>query len=261
MTQTDLLDVRPEISFHRAHAPGAANIPLEDLAARIHELTPDGSGIAVVDEKSDRAQRAAQFLQGRGYPVRVMPFEPASLTEHGAARAHLWQPNPFLVEALSYIPTPPNDASALDIACGSGRDAVYLRMRSYRVTAIDVLPDALQKAQDLAQRHGVQITTRQQDLEADAMLPANSFDLVTVFRFLHRPLFPAIRDAVKPGGYVVYETFHERTRVTGRPPRSPEHLLRDGELPKAFGGFEVLIAGDGIERDGRYVSSLLARSA
>ncbi|NJL30478.1 MAG: class I SAM-dependent methyltransferase [Phycisphaerales bacterium] len=42
----------------------------------------------------------------------------------------------------------------MDIACGSGRDAVWLAMQGYEVDGLDVLPDALERASDLAHRHG-----------------------------------------------------------------------------------------------------------
>jgi tellurite methyltransferase len=145
------------------------------------------------------------------------------------------------------------------VACGSGRDAAYLAVRGFEVEAIDVLPDALSRAEDLARRSGVSIRTRVQDLEREPVLPRDRYHLLVVFRFLQRSLFPALRDAIRPGGYVVYETFHELNARTGRKPRSPDHLLSDGELARAFEGFDVLIQREAQERDGRFFSSLLAR--
>jgi len=149
---------------------------------------------------------------------------------------------------------------ALDVACGTGRDAVYMAMRGMRVTAMDVLPDALARAEDLGRRHGVGIRTMYHDLERGGALPEGSVaDVVTVFRYLHRPLFPHLARAVAAGGYVVYETFHERNLETRQKPRCPDHLLHTGELAGQFPGFDVLIFRDGWEREGRWFSSLLAR--
>jgi hypothetical protein len=105
----------------------------------------------------------------------------------------------------------------------------------------------------------VTIRTEARDLEGDPSLPRGRYDLVTVFRYLQRGLFPSLRGAVAPGGYIVYETFHDRNRQTGRRPHSPDHLLGTGELAGAFAGFDVLIARDAVERDGRFFSHLLAR--
>jgi SAM-dependent methyltransferase len=257
-----LLDVRGPESFRAAHAPGAANVPLEELPARLHELPPADEAVAVTDADELRAEAAATFLRARGSPVEVVAFDAAAQTESGPARARLWRPNAFLVEALAEIGAPPPAAAprrALDLACGSGRDAVFLALAGFDVEALDVLPDALERARDLAARTGVRLETTLRDVEREPTLPAARYDLVCVFHFLWRDLFAAIRDSIRPGGFVVYETFHARNRDTGKRPFSPAHILEPGELAGAFAGFELLIFRDGIERGGRFVSSLLAR--
>ena len=259
-----LIDVRAEPEFLAAHAPKAASIPLEELRNRTHELPPRDVPLCVTDADSRRAEEAAAFLRQRGHDAAVIGWDPAKATASGASQVQLWRPNPFLVEAFERIREARKDAAsdhrrALDLACGSGRDAVWLALWGYEVDAIDVLPDALQRAKDLARRSGVQVHTLRQDLERQPHLGRSCYDLVTVFRFLHRDLFPSIRRAVAPGGYIAYETFHERNRQTGRPPLSPEHLLRTGELADAFHGFELLLVRDGVESGGRFFSSLLAR--
>ncbi|HEX4793736.1 MAG TPA: methyltransferase domain-containing protein [Humisphaera sp.] len=257
-----LVDARPFEAFTAGHVPGAASFPLEELAERFHELPVREAALRVMDSDAARASRAAALLETRGHAVSIVSFDCNALTEIGPPTVRLWQPNPFLVEALDRIasirPTTSN-RRALDIASGSGRDAVYLAMAGYDVEAIDLLPDALAKASDLARRCGVSITTHVADLERDVTLPDRKYDLIVIFRYLQRSLFPAIRDAVAPGGFVVYETFHERNLTTGRRPRSPAHLLRTGELLAAFEGFEVVIARDAVERKGRFFSHLLAR--
>ena len=55
----------------------------------------------------------------------------------------------------------------VDVACGSGRDAVFLAMRGAQVTGIDLLPDALEQAHELASRHNVTIRFLQGDIEND----------------------------------------------------------------------------------------------
>lgn len=255
-----MIDTRPEAAFLIGHVPGAAGIPLEELPARVHELPPSNEPVRVIDQDPARAARAAAFLRGRGHPVEVEAWDPSAPSETGPARARLWRPNPFLVEALGRVRAEGGPAGrALDAACGTGRDAVFLALEGYEVEAIDVLPDALERAADLARRSGVRVTTIVCDLQREPVLPRDRYDLVTVFRYLQRGLFPALRAAVKPGGHVVYETFHERNRETGRRPLSPDHLLRTGELAAAFEGFDLLIARDAVARDGRFYSSLLAR--
>jgi len=309
-----ILDVRPEAAFAAGHAAGAANIPLEELAARAHELPPKGAAIDLFDDDPDVMIIAAYVLRNRGYVVREVSLFPSDLRESGPSRARLWQPSPFLVEAVECIraqagaaspplcapseplghvarlacpavgevgdvPTRldkpavpqlslrvagyakhvPSPGRALDIACGSGRDAVYLALAGYAVDAIDVLPDALERARDLARRSGVRVETIEQDLKASPVLPAERYDLVTVIRFLHRPLLPAVRQSVAPGGFVAYEAFHRRDAEEGRRSLKPGHAVDDGELAAALEGFEPLIARDGVQRGGRVFSQLLAR--
>ena len=71
-------------------------------------------------------------------------------------------------------------------------------------------------------------------------LPRETFDLVLVTRYLQRDLFPGIRDALRPGGIVLYETFTTNQRRLGVGPTSPDHLLEPGELARHFDGFEML---------------------
>jgi tellurite methyltransferase len=256
-----ILDVRSEAAFAAGHAAGAVNIPLEQLAARVHELPPKVAAIGLFDDDPDRLTIAAYVLQHRGYSVREVSLLPAELCEAGPSLARLWQPSPFLIESLECIRAQAGSAHgcALDIACGSGRDAVYLAMCGYAVKAIDVLPDALARARDLARRCGVSLETIEQDLKHSPVLPAERYGLVAVIRFLHRPLLPAIGQAVAPGGFVVYEAFHRRDAEDEQRALKPGHTLENGELAAAFEGFEPLIVRDGLERDGRVFSQLLAR--
>ena len=306
-TDETILDVRSGARFAAGHAPGAANIPLEELGKRLHELPPKGAAVRVFDDDPERRRAAADALRLRGYEVREAALVPEDLCETGPARARLWQPSPFLVEALDVIcarvaaeqppvlhggsPDPPRQTRvasaapvpcaagqetrraesasraeccgrppiALDIACGAGRDAVYMAMCGYAVEAIDVLPDALERARDLARRHGVNLTTIEQDLRRAPALPTGRYDVVVVMRFLHRPLIPAIGRSVVAGGFIVCEAFNWRDAPPGRKPPRAGGALADGELAAAFAGFDPLIARDGLQRGGRAFSQLLAR--
>jgi len=258
-----ILDVRAEAAFAAGHAAGAANIPLEQLAERTHELPPKGAAVRVFDDDPDRQRRAAEALRLRGYAASEAPLSAADLRETGPSHARLWQPSPFLVEALGRIGSGAEAAAppgrALDVACGAGRDAVYLAARGYEVDAIDVLPDALARACDLARRSGVRLNAIRQDLRRDPVLPQERYDLVTVVRFLHRPLLPAIGRSVVPGGFLVYEAFHRRDSAAGRARLKTGRTVDDGDLAAAFSGYEPLIARDGVERGSRVFSQLLAR--
>jgi SAM-dependent methyltransferase len=111
----------------------------------------------------------------------------------------------------------------LDVACGHGRHARWLAAAGHAVTAVDHDAVLLAPLAGLA-------ATLQADLEADPWpLPGRQFDAVVVTNYLWRPLFPALKAAVAPGGLLIYETFALAHASLGRP-RRPEFLLRPGEL-------------------------------
>lgn len=128
---------------------------------------------------------------------------------------------------------------AVDLACGRGADSLWLARHGYRVLAVDGSMVALRQAQERADTEGVQgILFVQADLD-HWWLPPAALDLITVFRFLDRSLFGAIRNAVRPGGLVVYQT--RTTRWLEREPAaSAEYLLRPDELRQRFIDWELL---------------------
>ena len=75
------------------------------------------------------------------------------------------------------------------------------------------------------------------------------FSAIIVFRYLHRPLFRALRNAVTPGGLVIYETFTTANREFGRP-RSKDFLLLPGELKSLFQDWEIIHEFEGLQQKG-----------
>jgi hypothetical protein len=62
-----------------------------------------------------------------------------------------------------------------------------------------------------------------------------------VTSYLHRPLFPALLDAIAPGGVLLYQTFMVGQERFGRP-ANPDHLLKDGELLELVRGRLSVVA-------------------
>lgn len=67
------------------------------------------------------------------------------------------------------------------------------------------------------------------------------YDGIVVTNYFHRPLFPAIVDALAPGGAVLYETFMLGNEMFGKP-SNPDFLLRPGELLAVFGSALTVVA-------------------
>lgn len=138
----------------------------------------------------------------------------------------------------------------LDVASGNGRNAIFLADRGFRVHAID------RDAQALASLPST-ITTEVIDLETgDVSLGSRRYDAVIVFNYLHRPLMPAVVDAVADGGVLIYETFTLAQALRGRP-RNPAFLLHEGELATLVAPLRIVRAREG-EFDAKCVASIAA---
>jgi tellurite methyltransferase len=146
-------------------------------------------------------------------------------------------------------------APALDLACGMGRNGLSLLARGITVVFADRDRQSLEQIttqleSDSFKRQKHLGRTWQVDFEdADTRpLEAESFGAIVVFRYLHRPLLEGIKEAVIPGGLVIYETFTQGQAKFGRP-RNPDFLLRKGELKECFSGWTILHYFEGIEHD------------
>ena len=137
---------------------------------------------------------------------------------------------------------------ALDVAAGRGRHALCLATAGFHVTGMDIQVDRLMSARRAAGVANQSLALACVDLTRYA-LPRARFDVVVVSRYLDRTLFPALRDALVPGGVLLYETFTERQLRHGRGPTSRAHLLRPGELRMLVRGMAVLFDEEMSEPD------------
>jgi tellurite methyltransferase len=151
-------------------------------------------------------------------------------------------PSAFLMAELDRLCSSAPEGPVLDVACGRGRHAWPVAARGRRVVAADRDGEALAFVAAQARRRALPVSTLEVDLERSGNLPFRSgvFAGVLVFRFLFRPLAPALIAALRPGGVLLYETFTLAQRELPRGPRNPDFLLAPGELPRLFRGLEVI---------------------
>lgn len=146
-------------------------------------------------------------------------------------------PEPLLADAAGAAPT----GEALDLACGIGRHTLWLARHGWQVTAVDASRIAL----DLLEEQAADLTIRtvHADLEEGefAIEPAG-YDLIVDTCFLYRPLFPAIRSGLRPGG-VFFGVFPLEGDTSGT--HNPAFLIGAGELPGYFAGWEILHYAEG----------------
>jgi len=130
--------------------------------------------------------------------------------------------------------------SALDIACGAGRHAVFLAERGWKVTAVDISQAAIEKAAIRAGDRGLEIDLRKADLEKDDFkIERETYDLVCNFFYLQRDLFPRIRDGIRVGG-VFTAAIHMVDESPDIKPMNPLFLLKPEQLLREFDGWKIL---------------------
>ena len=169
-------------------------------------------------------------------------------------------PAQFLVEHRDLLPRR-RRGRALDVAMGTGRNALYLASLGYEVTGIDVSGVAVERCRSEAARRGLRVEAVQADLEAYELPPA-AYDIVIDFYYLQRELTPALAAALRPGGVLVFESFTTEQRRFGWGPQQDEFLLRPGELRSLFPALEVLTYREGVvesDRGKKAVAGLVAR--
>jgi len=164
----------------------------------------------------------------------------------GAYRARAW-PSPLLEAWLDRFPP----GRALDIACGTGRNALRVAEAGFQVDALDISAVALERGRDSARERGLSINWQQADLDA-LHLEAGHYQLITVIRYVNRRMTQALIDALAPGGWLLFE-HHLRTPVDVDGPHNPEFRLDPQEPLHMFADLRILHYEEAIklERDER----------
>jgi tellurite methyltransferase len=167
-------------------------------------------------------------------------------------------PDPFLVHAFSeYIqPLYPDGGRALDLAGGAGRHAIWLAKQGWEVTLMDVSEAGVERARQSAGALASNIDFVVGDVnefKASQTYAKHSchtfssrrfechhgFEVVMVFFYLDRKIFPELLQAMRPGGLLIYKTYMSlEAKLNG--PKNPAHLLEPGELLRLVAGLRVL---------------------
>lgn len=138
----------------------------------------------------------------------------------------------------------PPGGTVLDLACGRGRHTRLLLERGHRVIAVD---------RDVAAVAGLDgdLEVLEVDLEDGRPFPlaGRRFDGIVVTAYLHRPLLPALVEALADGGTLIYETFSRGQARYGRP-TNPDFLLSPGELLEVVRGALRVVAYEDLVVDG-----------
>ena len=157
----------------------------------------------------------------------------------------LWkaEPNRFLVEEVADLQA----GRALDVACGEGRNAVWLAGRGWQVTGVDFSDVALSKARRMATDRQVAVEWVDADL-AEWAPPAGAFDLIIVF-YLQLPaeerhqVYGRMAGGLAPGGTFLV-VGHDSENLTGGygGPQDPRFLFSAPDVAADLPGFEIVKA-------------------
>lgn len=170
---------------------------------------------------------------------------------------HGFRPVALLDRALEGEPP----GVALDVACGSGRHAIRLAEKGFHVVAIDFSQAGIDAMMAEARRRSVDelIEPVVADIESpDFTLDVARFDVVTDFFFLHRPLFPKLRDSVVRGGLFVAAVHVESAENAA----GHRFLLTPGELGDMVSawGFDNVYSNEGVlNGSARATAEIIAR--
>lgn len=176
---------------------------------------------------------------------------------HGAyeGRPH---PSVFLAECADRLPS---RGRALDMACGTGRNALFLARRGLIVDAVDISPVALERGRHRAGT--LPVHWLQADLDAD-FAPTRQYDVIVNIRFVQPNLLTALLPSLRPGGALVVEQhllWNGHENVAG--PQNPAFRVAPGTLPHLAPTLEIQRHEEGLitEPDGSVaaVARLFAR--
>lgn len=171
------------------------------------------------------------------------------------------EPDPLLVSIYDEFLTSRPPGTALDVAAGVGRHSIWLAKRGWRTKLIDISEAGIALAEKNAAKalgpvaKEFLITTEVADLNSVRNLGNDEYDLVLVFYYLQRGLFPALIAALKPGGLLIYKTYtteqqHFSVGLSKSGPSHPMFLLEPDELRRAFSSLRILHYHETTEEKG-----------
>jgi len=147
---------------------------------------------------------------------------------------------------------------ALDLACGTGRNALWLAEHGWSVTAVDAAEAAIEILRSRASARGVTVDARVANLEKGEFdIGSSSWDLIAICYYLQRNLLEPARQGVVPGGLLLVIV-----HITDPGEEPTAHRLRPGELKNYFDGWEILHHYEGMPNDAahqRSVAEVVAR--
>jgi tellurite methyltransferase len=143
------------------------------------------------------------------------------------------EPSSYLADTIDLIKSMVPGRRAVDIACGEGRNSIFLARHGFDVLGLDISEAGLEKARGWMEREGLKIDFRLVNMED--YIFTEKYDLIINFNFLLRKLIPKAVDALNPRGIIVFDTLVDSPHVPNT--HKKEFLLQPGELLRIYQGF------------------------
>jgi tellurite methyltransferase len=173
--------------------------------------------------------------------MEISKWEERYRTRERAREDFASEPVPLLARIAGLLPP----GRALDLACGTGRNAIWLAQRGWQVTAVDGAPAAVETVRRRAREGGVFVDAQVADLEKwEFSIAPASWELICISYYLQRDLFEPAKIGLVPGGVIVC-----LVHIPEGDEQPTGHRLGRGELAQYFSGWEILHHFEGASRD------------
>ena len=157
---------------------------------------------------------------------------------NGAYAERTW-PSAYLEQSMLKILPAASGARALDLACGRGRNSLFLAHQGFVVDAVDVSAAAIAQGAYQALQSRQPIYWCCQDVQrhnaAESWRPQHKYDLIIMFRFVATALLPVLVEHLQPGGHLLVEEhlqWSDTDAVVG--PSNPAFRVTSTELKQAL---------------------------
>ena len=215
-----------------AQEPGAGRGEL--AAFRVWKANPANASLKWLDALAEyRVKLRRDGLSDEAVKTTlqlVMAYDEGDLYDkiYGDEPRFNTKPNSFLVEAVAGL----EPGKVLDVGIGMGRNAIYLAGLGWEVTGFDVSEVGLQKAREQAHARGLSVTAVH-SADVDFPFGLEQWDLIVIVYALEKRSVHKVRDALRPGGYVLVVASH-------REPGGNPVAYESNELLKIFEGFRIV---------------------
>lgn len=141
-------------------------------------------------------------------------------------------PSALLAEWIDKLPR----GRALDVACGAGRNTLFLADNGFDVDAVDISREAIQAGQRAASAE-MNIRWIEHDLDEPLALESD-YALILVMRYVNLPLIRQLCSQLIPGGFLISEQ-HLTTSLPVAGPANPAYRVAPGALKDAVSGLHI----------------------